>query len=486
MSVIEKIRDLFARDPIPVQYRSSIAIAITLMLTTSSLVKALPESQVGPAGSSEVVASDVQDDPTLAPGTTDTATIAPSLGPTQPGATTAAPKVRPVTKGGVQVTVDPTTGVPVANLFTPAEDKIGISSTEIKLCGHAALSLAEAFDTRVRDLRAYWEELNEKGGVHGRRVNMQWEDDAYSPDVAIRAAGKCKDDNAFFMLGGVGFDQIPLVRNWAETNRMLYLHHMAREDFTKKFSFSYLSSVEKTGQMFGEWIAANHRNEKVGVVWRNSPNWAPGYEKFKETVIGKINLVSDLPVIASKALYSSEIADLQNKGATTVFFWENALMATDMIAQARGQGYHPTWVIFPFNTTTDKLDPHPLDKPFEGIATWGAYSQGLYTPGWETEIKAFEAAMAERGAKPNDVLWMTWVGMKQLHELLLDCQRDCTRNKIAGLLLTGTHKSDPPACPIDFGRNGHVGGYTVNAFQSYLRPDSKLGWRETHSCREHF
>lgn len=486
MSVIEKVKDLFVRDPVPVQYRSSIAIAITLILTTSSLVKALPETQVGPAGSSDVLATEAEDDPTLDPGVSTTASIVPSIGPTQPGKTVASSRPKPTfKKGGVGIYIDPS-GVPVADLFTPAEEKIGITNDTIQLCGHAALSLAEAFDTRPDDLRVYWEELNERGGVHGRKVKIEWKDDAYTAPGAVVAAGQCKDLGSFFMLGGIGFDQIPNVRVWAEEHRMLYLHHMAWEDLTKKFSFSYLASVQKAGQMFGEWMLANHKNEDIGVVWRNSDNWRPGLTKFKETIAGKINLKVDLPVVASQSLYTSEIAALQRAEVKTVFFWENALMATDMIAQARNQGYHPTWVIFPFNTTTDNLEPHPLDKPFEGIAAWGAYSQGIYTPGWEAEQKVFEAAMAKRDVKPNDILWMTWVGMKQLHKLLLDCQRDCTRNKIAGLLLTGTHKSDPPACPIDFSRNGHVGGHTVNAFQSYLRPDNKLGWKETHSCKEHF
>ncbi|HVF12652.1 MAG TPA: ABC transporter substrate-binding protein, partial [Actinomycetota bacterium] len=424
------------------QFRSSIAIAITLMLTTSSLVKALPETQVGPAGSSDVLASEAEDNPTLDPGVSATASIAPSIGPTQTVAKATGRPKPTFKKGEVGIFID-SSGVPVADLFTPEEERIGITSNSITLCGHAALSLAEAFDTRPQDLNLYWDELNKKGGVHGRNVHVEWKDDAYTGDGARVAADQCKDLDSFFMLGGIGFDQNPIVRNWAETERMLYIHHMAWEDPSKKFSFSYLASVEKAGQMFAEWILAHHKNEDIGVVWRNSPNWKPGYNKFKELISGKINLKVDIPVISSQSLYTSEIAALQNAEVKTVFFWENALMATDMIAQARNQGYHPTWVIFPFNTTTDNLEPHPLDKPFEGIATWGAYSQGVYTPGWEEEQKRFEAALAAKNVKPNDILWMTWVGMKQLHKLLLDCQRDCTRNKIAGLLLTGTHKSDP-------------------------------------------
>ena len=489
MTFLRKLISFFDKYPIPVAYRSSVAGAAALMLVMSSLAMKLPENVISPdsqaAGDRRALGT--TDAPTpdgTSPGATGTASPIP-------GATVAGPKITkpsnpPVKKGGVDVVIDDS-GVPVADLFTPAEDKIGITDTKITMCGHAALGLAEAFDTRPQDLNIYWSRLKDRGGVNGREVEVTWEDDAYSSDAAALAAGRCKAKNPFILLGGIGFDQIPGVRKYAEDEHILYLHHMARQDLTKKYSFTYMPSVEKIGEMFGEWIIKNHPGEKVAVVWRDTPDWKPGYDTFKRTVAGKVNLVYDKGVLKQKGEYTLEIGDMIGSEATTVFFWENALMATDMIKQARAQSFHPTWVIFPFNTTTDTLDQDPLDKPYEGIAAWNAYSQGEYPAQWKTELQEFEAAMAQYspGRKPNDILWQTWLAYKQIHQLFIDCGKDCTRNKIAGLLLTGKHKVQPPGCPIDFARNGHIGGFTANAFKAYLK-GSNYGWREVESCKEHF
>lgn len=485
---IGKVRAFIDAHPVPIEYRSSVAAGTALVLLTSSLVVARPADvraakkvaaeRAQAAQSIESPTATASSEASSAPGSVAPTVVASSLPP---------PKKGPVLKkGGVNVTYTPG-GVPEADLFTPDRDRIGITDSTIKLCGHAALSLGPAFETTVRDLDVYWQWLRDNGGIYGRNVSMSWQDDKYTTAGATVAFNSCNDLNPFFVLGAIGFDQIPAARTAAESAKMLYIHHMAREDFTKKYSFSYLASVEKMGALFGEYVIAHHSGEKVGVVYRSSEDWKPGYDAFKRTVAGKIDLVADLPVVKQQSVYTDEIRKLDEAHATTVFFWENALMAFDIIKQGRAQAYHPHWLIFPFNVTFDKLEPDPLDKPYEGVAPWPAYTPGPHSGPWADEMRTFEAAQAKYGEnKPNDTIWMTWLGMKQLHQLLLDCTKDCTRNKIAGLLLTGTHKSTPPACPIDFSRNGHVGGFTANAFESFVKPDATLAWRETESCKEHF
>ncbi|MCA1838706.1 MAG: ABC transporter substrate-binding protein [Actinomycetota bacterium] len=482
--------DLFRRDPVPREYRSTIAGAAVLLLTVSSLVVKLPPPTATQSLSAAQQRGTPIPDPsasaqqTAAPAVTG---AAPTFGPTQRAA---GQKPKPIaTRGGVNVTLDPG-GVPVADLFAAAEDHIGINSTTITLCAHAALSLGKAFNTDADDFNVYWKWLADHGGVYNRNIDMHWEDDAYSPDVAVKtAAPACQALNPFFMLGGIGFEQIPAVRKWAEDNRMLYIHHVATEDLTKKFSYSYLVTEEKLGELAGEWMVSHHRGEDIGIIHRGSGDWDPGWLAFKRVVAGKVNIKADDSVIKNQGTYTKEIKDMQDAKAATVFVWENALAAINIIEQARNQTFHPVWLLFPFNTTTDTLPVDPLDKPFEGIAAWPAYASGPHSGMYAEEMAVFEAAQAKYGTQghdPNDILWQVWLGMKQLNQLFLDCGKDCTRNKIAGLMLTGKHKAITPGCPIDFSKNGHVAGITGNAFESFVSPANKLGWRETLSCQEHF
>ena len=131
------------------------------------------------------------------------------------------------TINGVQVFFPANGGVPVAKLYSGADDVIGMTSKQIEICAHAALTYGSAFHISASDLNVYWQYLNEHGGVFGRSVHGDYTNDNYDPGTAVQAAQQCKDKNTFVLLGGIGFDQIPAVRQWAEQNHELYLHHIA-------------------------------------------------------------------------------------------------------------------------------------------------------------------------------------------------------------------------------------------------------------------
>ena len=422
----------------------------------------------------------------------------PSPGATKgPNGPKGGPGAEPTTPSG-----DPGIGIkdpaggdpPVANLFTPAEDRIGISDSQITICGHAALTYAAAFQTQPEDLNVYWQMLNAAGGVFGRSVEMTYEDDAYSPTEAIVAAEACRQKDPFILVGGIGFDQIPAVRTFAEAHHMLYMHHVARQDLTKRYSFSALPTVEQMGKLAAQWIATQHRGKKVGAFYRDSENWDPGYTAFvAELKRLKADFYGGVAVASDQRSYSTGLNDFQQNGVEVVFGWENALNGTNMVLQAKSQGYSPQWVLFPFNLETDTLGERALDPPIEGIAAWSAFSPGDLSGPFESyadELRLFINTYREY--RPNvrtltDLHWQVWLAWKTVHNLLVACGTDCTRNKLVGLLLARKYGHDftHPDCPIDFTRNGHVGGFAVNFFQAYRKPGG-AGWRPIvgFQCRE--
>ncbi|HWL64894.1 MAG TPA: ABC transporter substrate-binding protein [Actinomycetota bacterium] len=381
-------------------------------------------------------------------------------------------------------------GLPNVNLWPDSTAQMGFTEDQITLCGHAALTFAEAFDTRPEDINVYWSMVNDHGGIYGRNVQLTIEDDAYRPDNAVQAAERCKAKNPFMLIGGIGFDQIPAVRAWneQEQNRLLYVHHIAREDLDKRYSFSFLPSVEQSGLLAAKWIVAKHRNDKIGILWRQSEAWQPGHKTFLAAAKrAGLDIVADLPVQKDQAVYTQQIAELQSRGAETVFLWENGLADIEVIKQAKNQDYHPTWVVFPFQVMTDTLKEDMLNPPVEGIAMWPAYAPGA-TKGpfsaYADEIKRYEAAQRQygRAQKGNDILWMTWLAMKQVHQWLLDCGPNCDRNRLVALLISGRHKAVAPNCPFDFTKNQHVGGFFGNIFKAANVSGYGPGWVQTNTC----
>lgn len=394
---------------------------------------------------------------------------------------------------GIKVTKS-ASGPPVANLFTPAEDKIGIQPTKITFCGHAATTFGPAFNTSEQDLNVYWEEV---GKIHGRTVEVTYENDNYDPTQAIQAAQACKQKNPFVFIGGIGFDQIPAVRKFAEDNKMFYVHHIARQDLAKRYSFSPLPTVEQIGDLAAQWVGAHFKGKKVGIIYRDSENWDTGRTTFINRLkkLGSNAIVAQRGVIKNQGSYVTELNELRTKGSELVFVWENALAATAIVQEAKSQNWSPQFLIFPFNTTTDAVGDQALTPPIHGISTWPAYSPGDYSgpfASYANEIKRMESVYDERrpGITVTDIHWMVWLSYRDLHRMLLACGKDCTRNKLLGLFLWKkyTYEEVAPSCPVDYTRNGHVGGFWASMFTAYRKPNGSVGWRHIPGsvCKDSF
>jgi len=440
---------------------------------------------------------------TNTPGAAATATPGVAQASAAPGATAAPTGVPANTPGsyetvnGVPVFVPANGGPPVAQLFSAAEDHIGITDTEIHLCGHAALTFAAAFNTNVSDFQVFWDYVNDHGGINGRKVTFDFKDDGYQSGMAVQAAQSCYDENPMALIGGIGFDQIPAVRTWAESHHELYIHHDAALQGTsgQRYSFSALPSVEELGQMFAEMVIKNHPGEKVGILYRQSDNWDPGRIAFdnylKSHGYGSM-LGPEIPVQANQGSYSSEIAQLQAQGVTVAWAWENALAATEMIKQAQNQQYKPHWMVFPFNITLQGLTQQEATSPaIEGIAAWPAYTNGDYSgpyAAYAADIHEFESEYAHYDPNANlagpggDLLFLAWSEFRGFADLLQTCGRDCTRNKLAGIMLSGYHKTVSPNCDVDFSRGDpHHGGYLVEEWKTATF-GSAAEWRPVQRC----
>jgi len=396
---------------------------------------------------------------------------------------------------GTSGTSGGTAGTP---LFTPAEDTIGLTPTSLRICGHAALTYAAAFDTSPDDLGVYWTALNEeKGGVHGRKVSLSFYDDAYDPIKAQKAAEDCIATKPFLMEGGIGFDQIPAVRNVAEQRHTLYLYHTAtvKGSAGLKYSFTELPSVERVGEGFAQLAGSKFRGKRIGIVKRLSVNWEPGVTAFKAVAKSYgLNVVpgAEREEKASAGNYSNSIALMKDKNVEVVWIWLNALETGEFIAQMKAQNYHPNVMAFPFNLTTQTLAVQSMNPPLDGVAMYPSYSKGDYSglfSGYASDMQEFERQYAKY--RPNaklegpagDLLFLNWVGQKALGQQLLDCGRDCTRNKFVPLLQNYKKVPTPAACLIDFTvGDRHHGSDRLVFMTSYQRDATHWNWRPTKNC----
>jgi ABC-type branched-subunit amino acid transport system substrate-binding protein len=382
-----------------------------------------------------------------------------------------------------------------ANLFTPSRDRIGISAKQITLCMHAALVLGPAFSDSEKDFQVYWQWLNGQGGIFGRQVKMVFTDDAYTPTGGVQAAQQCYSNNPqpFLMMAGVGFDTVPAVRQWAEQNKELYLASFATEHglYNLKYTFEYPPSVEHFGDVAGKYVKTKFPGGSVGVVWRNSPNWQGGRDSFENEVKSRGAKVTDLPVSQNQGSYTNEILQLKAAKATTVLAWVNVLEFAQLEKQAAQQSYYPRWVGAGFNLVTDTVGADingSHGPPAIGLWVTPEYHNGDTTSPWSGEEQKMRAAYAkyDSGHTVTDTDWQAWLAFKQTTQMFVDCGQDCTRNKIAGMMLSGYKANVAPLCAVDFARGrGKIGSFGFNVWKAVSRGGGS-GWQQIETCKESF
>ncbi|WP_168798426.1 ABC transporter substrate-binding protein, partial [Nocardioides sp.] len=107
-----------------------------------------------------------------------------------------------------------------------AGDTTGVTATAIRIGFHAPVTGAAAIPSTSfqRGIQVYFDDVNKRGGIHGRKVEVFFEDDQFRPDVAV---AKCKDlaetKKVFMIFGGAGSDQIEACARYAASAGVPYM-----------------------------------------------------------------------------------------------------------------------------------------------------------------------------------------------------------------------------------------------------------------------
>ena len=314
-----------------------------------------------------------------------------------------------------------------------AQGAPGVSPDKI-LIGQAAVFSGPAAQLGIQmrnGIKAYFDAVNEKGGVHGRKLELVTEDDRYEATVAPQASKKLIEEHKVFALVGyvgtpTGAQHLPVVTQakvplvgmftGAEALRVpmnRYVFHVRASyyDETEKI----VEQVVSTG---GKKISVFYQNDGYGEAGRKGTEIALEKRKLKIHSQGTVERNTVAVEEAAKAIHASQPDAVVMVSAYTSI--------TAFVRQMQKLGSGATFYNVSFVGSKALADA--LGKDGVGVAI----SQVVPFP-WGTAVpvvKEYQVAAKKAGLKDVDFSALEgFLSAKVLVEGLKRTGRDLNREK---------------------------------------------------------
>jgi len=157
---------------------------------------------------------------------------------------------------------------------TPAAQEVpGVTDTEILLGTHMPISqtVAAAYAPVADGIRAYFEYVNSRGGVHGRKIRFLVGDDHFNPPDSVEVVRKLVEQNGVFaIMSGLGDAQHAAVWKYLEERGIpdMWISGglVKWTDPVVKTRFQGNPDYLTEGRMLGEYIAEQYPGKKLGLL----------------------------------------------------------------------------------------------------------------------------------------------------------------------------------------------------------------------------
>jgi branched-chain amino acid transport system substrate-binding protein len=221
----------------------------------------------------------------------------------------------------------------------------GVTATEIKIGGTFPLTgFASLYKTIPVAEKAYFDYVNDHGGVNGRKINFEILDDAYDPSKTVPAAQQLVEkDGVFAVFGSLG--TAPTLATWGYLNskkvpQVLVATGDSYWGFSKKkypWTMGWQPDYPGEAKVYGRYIASNIPGAKIGVLYQNDA-FGKNYYAGLRVGLGeaKAKIVDAESYDVTNPSLTQQILALKSKGADTlVVFATPSPMVTSLVTAAK-------------------------------------------------------------------------------------------------------------------------------------------------------
>jgi branched-chain amino acid transport system substrate-binding protein len=227
----------------------------------------------------------------------------------------------------------------------------GITSTSIKIGGTFPLTgVASLYKTIPAAEKAYFDYVNDHGGVNGRKIDFSILDDAYDPSKTVPLTQQLvEQDKVFAVFGSLG--TAPNLATWSYLNgkkvpQVLIATGDSYWGFSAKkypWTIGYQPDYPGEAKIYGKYIAKNMPNAKIGVLFQNDSYGKNYYAGLRVGLLEKKSqIVSAQSYDATQTSLTQQILALKSAGADTLVIFATPSPTITALVTAAKVGWTPT------------------------------------------------------------------------------------------------------------------------------------------------
>jgi branched-chain amino acid transport system substrate-binding protein len=300
------------------------------------------------------------------------------------------------------------------------------------MAAFAAIGKAEA---------AYFEMINQRGGINGREVRFISYDDSSDPSTALDLTrGLVERDDVLLIFSSFGTPGNLAVRNFLNEKQIPQLFVVSGDEEWSNprvfhWTMGWQPSFRSEGRIYANYIQAFYPDRKIAVLWQNDEFGRDLFKGLEEGLGGLARMIIvDVAYEISDAHLDTHISILKQSGAEIFVVAGSPSNAARVIRTAADLNWHPVFMLNDMAASiATALRPAGLENSVGVISA--SFLKDVNDPAWKDDpvIKDWASFMDRyypRGDKDDSAVLYGYAVAETLVQVLKQCGDDLSRENV--------------------------------------------------------
>jgi len=239
------------------------------------------------------------------------------------------------------------------NALAQKKYDVGATDTEIKIGNIMPYSgPASSYGLIGKTEAAYFNMINDQGGINGRKINFISYDDGYSPPKAVEQARKLvESDEVLFIFNSLGTPSNTAFQKYMNTKKIPQLFvatGASKWNDSKNFPWTmgWQPSYQVEAQIYAKYLMKEKPGAKIAVLYQNDDFGKDYLKGFKDGLGAKASMiVTEESYEISEPTVDSHIVKMKSQNPDVVVSFVTPKFAAQTIKKIGELGWKPLHLV---------------------------------------------------------------------------------------------------------------------------------------------